>query len=175
MFNPLKYEKIELDELSGEEGLVFVNLITFTNAVYKGQIKPILNQNDMQNSANQDEFTVDGISERGIKQGFGIQIWNDGAKYRGNWLNNMANGTGVFWHPEGDKYEGEFKEDKSNGYGVYTCADGTKYEGHWKDDNQHGQCSVNWPDGSTFVGNFIDGVKDGYGTWKSADGFSYGG
>ena len=71
---------------------------------------------------------------RGVRHGFGVQSWPDGAKYKGQWSNNKAHGKGTFWHADGDCYDGEFKRDKSNGYGVYTCTDGTIYEGIWIDD-----------------------------------------
>lgn len=71
---------------------------------------------------------------KGVRHGFGVQIWPDGAKYRGMWVNNKAEGKGTFSHADGDEYEGEFRHDKSNGYGVYKCADGTVYEGIWVDD-----------------------------------------
>ena len=38
----------------------------------------------------------------------------------------------------GDVYQGEFMNDKANGYGVYTHKEGSRYEGHWKDDIKHG-------------------------------------
>lgn len=43
-----------------------------------------------------------------LKHGKGVQIWKDGAKYEGEWINNKAQGRGVFVHPNGDLYEGEF-------------------------------------------------------------------
>ena len=36
-------------------------------------------------------------------------------------------------------YEGEWLDDQANGYGIYVAYNGTKYEGQWKDDLQHGQ------------------------------------
>lgn len=43
-----------------------------------------------------------------IKQGFGIQIWKDGAKFTGYFVNNKANGMGRFKHIDGDDYAGIF-------------------------------------------------------------------
>lgn len=36
----------------------------------------------------------------------------DGAKYDGEWKNNMAHGKGRFYHTDGDIYFGEWKFDK---------------------------------------------------------------
>ena len=35
-------------------------------------------------------------------------------------------------------FDGEWLDDKANGYGVYVHINGAKYEGHWKDDLQDG-------------------------------------
>jgi len=43
-----------------------------------------------------------------IKQGFGVQIWKDGAKFTGYFLNNKANGLGRFSHTDGDDYSGKY-------------------------------------------------------------------
>ncbi len=56
-----------------------------------------------------------GYLREGLRQGPGVQVWPDGAKYEGEWRNNKANGKGKFWHADGDVYEGEWKDDKANG------------------------------------------------------------
>lgn len=129
----MRYDEIEPDFLSSEVGLVYIHELHYANgAIYKGQIKP-LKKDDVQSGS----FLTEE-EEQGIRHGFGIQVWPDGAKYKGQWVENRAQGKGTFWHADGDLFEGEFKDDKSNGYGVYTCADKTKYEGMWTDDIQHG-------------------------------------
>ena len=41
-----------------------------------------------------------------VRHGYGVQKWPDGAKYEGQWKKNKAHGKGIFWHVYGDKYEG---------------------------------------------------------------------
>ena len=41
-------------------------------------------------------------------------------------------------HANGDVYEGEWLEDKANGYGVFIDSQNARYEGMWKDDLQNG-------------------------------------
>ena len=41
---------------------------------------------------------------------------------------------GKFQHVDGDIFEGEWMDDKANGHGVYIHVNGAKYEGEWKDD-----------------------------------------
>ena len=55
-----------------------------------------------------------------MRDGYGVQIWPDGARYEGEWRRNKAHGKGKFWHVDGDVFDGEWKDDKANGYGVYT-------------------------------------------------------
>lgn len=42
-------------------------------------------------------------------------------------MNNMANGQGRLIHGDGDVYEGMWVDDKAEGFGVYTHLDGAKY------------------------------------------------
>lgn len=73
-------------------------------------------------------------SKEGLRQGRGIQLWPDGSKYEGYWLNDMANGRGRLIHSDGDVYEGEWVNDKAQGKGTYIHMDGAKYTGEWADD-----------------------------------------
>ena len=45
---------------------------------------------------------------------------------------------GKFTHIDGDVYEGNWVNDKANGTGIYIHVNGAKYEGQWLDDLQHG-------------------------------------
>ena len=42
-----------------------------------------------------------------MRDGYGLQIWPDGAKYIGFWVQNKAHGQGKFDHVDGDVYDGE--------------------------------------------------------------------
>jgi hypothetical protein len=79
------------------------------------------------------------IDKNGVKQAWGTQVWPDGGKYEGEWIDGAANGKGRFWHADGDTYEGVWMHDKANGYGLYQHADGARYLGYWKDDVQNGK------------------------------------
>jgi len=37
-------------------------------------------------------------------------------------------------HSDGDVYEGEWVQDKAQGFGVYTHTDGAQYIGYWYED-----------------------------------------
>lgn len=51
------------------------------------------------------------------KEGFGLQVWNDGSIYEGFWKNNKAHGEGRFILANGDMYVGNWANDKADGHG----------------------------------------------------------
>ena len=70
--------------LVNEPGLEFKEDIVFENGTqYKGQVK-----------------------NGQIRQGYGTQIWPDGARYEGLWKDGVASGRGKFFHIDGAVYEG---------------------------------------------------------------------
>ena len=110
---------------------------------------------------------------KGNKHGRGIQLWPDGSKYSGYWINNKANKRGKLIHRDGDVYEGEWLDDKAEGYGIYSHIDGAKYEGFWKDDKQEGKGKEIWPDGNSYEGEYSGGNKQGKGKFIWSDGSIY--
>ncbi|KAL1770789.1 ankyrin repeat and MYND domain-containing protein 1 [Sigmodon hispidus] len=71
----------------------------------------------------------------------GVQEWQDGCVYRGEFGLNMKLGYGEFSWPTGETYCGQFYRDHCHGVGTYT-----------------------WPDGSSFTGTFYLSQREGYGT-----------
>lgn len=61
----------------------------------------------------------------------------------------------------GAKYEGQWKDDLQDGYGIETWADGSRYEGHYKMGKKHGNGTYTWADGSKYIGNWIDNKISG--------------
>ncbi|TNV78792.1 hypothetical protein FGO68_gene5616 [Halteria grandinella] len=110
-----------------------------------------------------------------LKHGFGLQLWKDGARYEGDWLNGKANGKGTFYHLNGDIYEGDFIDDRANGNGVYFHKNGSKYTGEWKNDLKDGRGREEWEDGAYYEGDFREGRKHGVGTYLWSDGSTYSG
>ena len=107
------------------------------------------------------------------RHGRGIQVWKDGSRYEGYWIEDKGNNKGKLVNPNGSIYEGEWLDDKPHGYGVYTHIDGTKYEGYLKEDKQDGKGKESWSDGSSYEGDYKQGKKSGKGIFKYADGSSY--
>lgn len=109
----------------------------------------------------------------GMRHGKGIQIWDDGAKYDGDWKFDQANGYGTFYYIDGDIYQGQWENDKANGEGTYYNVDGATYQGEWKDDLQDGYGCEQWKDGSSYKGYYKYGMKNGYGDYLWADRSKY--
>lgn len=54
-----------------------------------------------------------------------------GAKYEGEWRNNVKEGRGVYYFPKGGMYEGEWSNGIMAGLGVRTYASGEVKSGRW--------------------------------------------
>ncbi|XP_062943051.1 ankyrin repeat and MYND domain-containing protein 1 [Cynocephalus volans] len=86
------------------------------------------------------------LRERDLKEAYiqlvhGVQEWQDGCTYRGEFGLNMKLGYGEFSWPTGELYRGQFYRDHCHGLGTYV-----------------------WPDGSSFTGMFYLSHREGYGT-----------
>lgn len=49
------------------------------------------------------------------QEGFGVEIWPDGAKYEGNYVQGKKQGQGKFYWTDGSQYEGEFSNNNIHG------------------------------------------------------------
>lgn len=107
------------------------------------------------------------------KNGYGILINSDGAKYEGNFRNEKLDGYGRYFTIKGDYFEGHFQQGIANGEGLYIHSDGNVYKGNWLNDLPWGEGEEWSNDGSWYKGDFKDGKKFGNGTFKWADGSTY--
>ena len=105
------------------------------------------------------------------KEGFGINIWLDDAKYIGYFKNNKAEGYGKFIGGN-DIYLGEFKEDAESGFGIFTNEELT-YEGYWENDKPETIGEEIWTDGALYRGEYHMGQKKGVGMYSWPDGTRY--
>ncbi|XP_063501401.1 ankyrin repeat and MYND domain-containing protein 1 isoform X20 [Symphalangus syndactylus] len=84
---------------------------------------------------------VQDLREAYIQLVQGVQEWQDGCMYQGEFGLNMKLGYGKFSWPTGESYHGQFYRDHCHGLGTYM-----------------------WPDGSSFTGTFYLSHREGYGT-----------
>jgi len=78
-------------------------------------------------------FTYEGNYKNGKFDGMGTLKALDGRVfYKGEYVQNAANGEGELFFPSGERYKGTFKNNKRNGKGTLYSADGSIiYEGDW--------------------------------------------
>lgn len=76
----------------------------------------------------------EGEVVNGRREGFGIQLDIDRARYDGHWKEDAQHGTGRATFAFGGSYDGEWKNGKFDGKGVIVYAgSGHKYEGQFAD------------------------------------------
>ena len=108
-----------------DKDLIHVDSMKIDESIYTGQVRRILNSYGISTPNQNSTLTNTTAGFEVIKHGVGKQIWKDGAKYEGEWINGKACGRGVFYHVNGDVYDGEFREDRANGQGTYYHQNGS--------------------------------------------------
>lgn len=107
------------------------------------------------------------------KNGYGILVNVDGAKFEGNFRNGKLDGYGRYITVKGDFFEGQFSEGVANGQGLFIHNDGSIYKGGWLNELPHGEGEEWSADGSYYRGEFRNGKKNGIGEFKWKDGSQY--
>ena len=80
-----------------------------------------LNQNlKINNINNQQELKFDnaryvGQVVNGLREGKGIEYYNDGDRYEGDWRNDKKDGKGIYYYNNGDREMGDYYNDKPIG------------------------------------------------------------
>ena len=49
--------------------------------------------------------------------------------YHGEWVEDQANGFGVYTHSDGGQFVGDMQNDLSNGFGIEQWKDGSQFAG----------------------------------------------
>ncbi|MGE5371419.1 MAG: hypothetical protein ACM3QZ_05450 [Solirubrobacterales bacterium] len=88
----------------------------------------------------------------------GSIVLSDGAKYTGQYINNIPNGQGHLEAPDGTVYDGGFKNGKFEGKGKLVQLNKWEYEGEFKNGVPHGKGTATRPQGIKFYGIYKDGV-----------------
>lgn len=131
------------------------------------------------------DYKFNGKRVNGLKEGFGIQKWQDESELIGFFINGRAEGICKFTDASGSCFTGEYKNNRPCGYAIYKHIKGTKLEGIWENyyqydcgyelwDNdtyyqgeyykskKHGIGTYIWPDGTVFEGEWINNEINGY-------------
>lgn len=83
--------------------------------------------------------------------------WRTSTKYIGDWNNNKKNGFGIQVFENGDKYEGGWKMNRMNGQGTLWVLDAKKnlrrrYTGDWIDGKKEGRGTMFFPNEDRYDG-----------------------
>lgn len=124
--------------------------------------------------------------EHGKPHGFGVQVFESGDKYVGQWEVGAFHGNGVYNYVNGGRHQGEYRAGSAHGQGVYYYAngsiysgefeggqrcgsgemrneDGSVYNGAWRGNSPHGEGEIVYPSGDRYCGTWKKGLKHGFG------------
>lgn len=68
---------------------------------------------------NENKEKLRKIATKAPKDGKGLMLWADGTVFKGQYRGGKACGQGQLKKPNGDRYEGTFVNDEAEGMGVY--------------------------------------------------------
>lgn len=118
-----------------------------------------------------------GDWKENMKEGFGIQIYDNKDKYEGLWANNMRHGQGTYWRNEAGKlkreYTGDWIEDKRHGRGTFFYKNGDRYDGFWVQGKPQGEGRIIYANQDIYEGQWHEGKKSGYGVLVKKNGDNY--
>ncbi|CAJ1941901.1 unnamed protein product [Cylindrotheca closterium] len=123
-------------------------------------------------TSDRTRIIYEGEFERGRMQGKGIYYYEQaknskctdgGARYTGEFKENMRNGIGKYYLPDTSVYEGMWSNGLMNGRGVLTWADNSCYDGEWKDGIRTGQGILKTSDGFYYDGMWVNNSMEGRG------------
>ncbi|KAK8946190.1 hypothetical protein KSP40_PGU012469 [Platanthera guangdongensis] len=98
-------------------------------------------------------------------------------KYEGDWIDSKCDGDGVETWNKGSRYVGQFKNGLRHDFGVYRNHTDDLYAGEWLNGQSHGYGEhISWLNGqSRNVGEFKRGLKQGLGHCHFRNGDTYAG
>ena len=87
----------------------------------------------------------------------GIQTFDNGDTYAGDFLNGKKHGHGLLKTPTKRSYDGEWEDDLPHGYGMNTFPNGKVYRGEFRKGKPFGDGQWTYSDGRTYTGKWIKG------------------
>ena len=121
----------------------------------------------------QDEFSYEGEWKNRKRDGVGVLIWKNVAKFTGEFLEDRVWCFVILHHDDGDEYMGYWEEFQAKGVGKYHTKKIMNYDGYWDNDKQNGFGMEKWPRNTKFEGEYLDGNKEGVGILNIEDKGTY--
>ena len=136
---------------------------------------------------NNGEKYIGEYDRENLRNGRGIQIFNNNNIYYGFWEKDKMNGMGkmikmnrkindlstIFNSNLIPYYYGEWKNNLEDGKGEEKWRDNSLYKGEYKEGNKQGIGEMIFPDGTIYEGEFSKGKIEGNGKMKYKDGRIY--
>ncbi|EGR30551.1 MORN repeat protein [Ichthyophthirius multifiliis] len=172
-----------LGELLNEDGILYVGdwsfgnlkegkIIYQDNSYYQGELKNIYFRNGegTVQYLNGSKFEGFWVNDMQINGTFFYDMKILEYFYKGDFINGVPQGNGVFQYPSGGNYEGEVKNGQREGFGIYVYANKNKYIGHWVGNNQEGDGKFYFLEkdanyGDVYSGQFSKGKFQGFGQY----------
>ena len=117
----------------------------------------------------QGDFSYEGEWKNGKRDGLGIYIKKNVAKFIGYFIKDQVKGFGKLTDNKGDEYIGYWNNSQANGIGIYTRKKIISYKGYWKNDRQDKFGIEVWPK-FDYIGDYLNGVKEGIGIMNIKEG-----
>ena len=106
----------------------------------------------------------------GQRDGFGLNISQNGIIYKGFWTNDKIDKYGLILFNDKSFYLGEIKQGKFEGNGEMNIMDKYKYSGNFNNDMPNGKgCIEDYQKGWKYKGDIVAGKKEGSGTLEFVD------
>lgn len=110
----------------------------------------------------------------GKKCGLGELYFINGDIFAARWVDDVANGCGIYMCVNGDEYKGNWRNGIFNGkQNKILYANGDVYVGGTTSGNLNGIGKMCYADGEIYDGSFLLGYRCGYGISKWGNGDSY--
>ena len=111
------------------------------------------------------------------KEGYGVQLFPNGDKYEGSWMNNQRSGKGTYWKKFNGKlrreYTGDWNEDHIHGKGTFFYPSNDRYDGFWEMDKKKGDGRMIYQNGDIYEGQWNSDKRNGYGVLTKRNGDYY--
>lgn len=111
----------------------------------------------------------EGEWKNSMRNGYGIEYYEDGAYYKGEFRNGTKTGIGVYKWIDRSSYEGEWLNNFLHGYGKYISSDGSVYIGGWNYNKMNGLGEMTYPSKKKYFGFFNESIRNGFGILFSSE------
>jgi hypothetical protein len=113
-----------------------------------------------------------GVMRNGLVDGPGVERFQNGNRYEGDFKAGKADGQGTLQLADGSAVTGSFQNGEPRGYVTYNFKDGTIYQGELAG-VFHGQGIAVFNDGAAYRGGWENGKFSGAGRQRTSNGDGY--